>query len=564
MLYFHRSFVSLHRILSNRMKENSLYDKKSLRAIYGRKADFKEIAKDCVAFCNAEGGVIDFGIEDGCNLPDASQVIPEELPTTLINRMSGLTVGVSLSTEVSKAKNGGEILKLHIFRNPNAIATTSSGLVYYRRGDNSEPISSEDLSRLAADKGCLRWEDQDSGVSIKLADEEKLKKLIAAIKESDRVSDFVKAKDTRELLDHFSLTVPDSESLTNLGVLFVGKAAYRARLNSALVIQCIKYDEYGDKINKWLWDDFSMTPAELVDDIWKKIPDWKESYEVPDGLTRRNIPAYDESVIRELLSNSLVHRPYTIRGDIFINIYPDRVEVRNPGRLPLGITPDNILHKTIKRNEHMATLFYVLHLMEREGSGYDLMYAVQLSQGKQVPVVVEDEDSVTAIVKRRIVSMDAVKLMLHASQNFELKQKQVICLGLVAQNENISAHALSKLLGLDSSDALRSWLRPLLDLGLVIPSAGKTSAIKYQVAPQLLQDSNFKGKTTLKRVEDYRIRELIIEDLRLYKRSSISDINQRIGTEISHKKLLTIINELIDARKVKKTGVNRWAQYELA
>lgn len=546
------------------MKENSLYDKKSLRAIYGRKADFKEIAKDCVAFCNAEGGVIDFGIEDGCNLPDASQVIPEELPTTLINRMSGLTVGVSLSTEVSKTKNGGEILKLHIFRNPNAIATTSSGLVYYRRGDNSEPISSEDLSRLAADKGCLRWEDQDSGVSMKLADEEKLKKLIAAIKESDRVSDFVKAKDTKELLEHFSLTIPDSDNLTNLGVLFVGKAAYRARLNSALVIQCIKYDEYGDKINKWLWDDFSMTPAELVDDIWKKIPDWKESYEVPDGLTRRNIPAYDESVIRELLSNSLVHRPYTIRGDIFINIYPDRVEVRNPGRLPLGITPDNILHKTIKRNEHMATLFYVLHLMEREGSGYDLMYAVQLSQGKQVPVVLEDEDSVTAIVKRRIVSMDAVKLMLHASQNFELKQKQVICLGLIAQNENISALALSKLLGLDNSDALRSWLRPLLDLGLVIPSAGKTSAVKYQVAPQLLQDSNFKGRTTLKRVEDYRIRELIIEDLRLYKRSSISDINQRIGTEISHKKLLTIINELIDTGKVKKTGVNRWAQYELA
>ena len=211
----------------------------------------------------------------------------------------------------------------------------------------------------------------------------------------------------------------------------------------------------------------------------------------------------------------------------------------------------------------MATLFYVLHLMEREGSGYDLMYAIQLSQGKQVPVVIEDEDSVTAIVKRRIVSMDAVKLMLHASQNFELKQKQVICLGLIAQNENISALALSKLLGLENSDALRSWLRPLLDLGLVVPSAGKTSAIKYQVVPQLLQDSNFKGRTTLKRVEDYRIRELIIEDLRLYKRSSISDINQRIGTEISHKKLLIIINELIDAGKVKKTGVNRWAQYEL-
>ena len=43
------------------MKENSLYDRKSLRAIYGPKANFKEIAKDCVGFANAQGGVIDFG-----------------------------------------------------------------------------------------------------------------------------------------------------------------------------------------------------------------------------------------------------------------------------------------------------------------------------------------------------------------------------------------------------------------------------------------------------------------------------------------------------------------------
>ena len=46
---------------SDGMKENSLYDRKSLRAIYGPKANFKEIAKDCVGFANTQGGVIDFG-----------------------------------------------------------------------------------------------------------------------------------------------------------------------------------------------------------------------------------------------------------------------------------------------------------------------------------------------------------------------------------------------------------------------------------------------------------------------------------------------------------------------
>lgn len=32
---------------------------------------------------------------------------------------------------------------------------------------------------------------------------------------------------------------------------------------------------------------------------------------------------------------------------------------------------------------------YVLHLMEREGSGYDKMFEIQLRNGKQIPIVKE-------------------------------------------------------------------------------------------------------------------------------------------------------------------------------
>lgn len=49
----------------------------------------------------------------------------------------------------------------------------------------------------------------------------------------------------------------------------------------------------------------------------------------------------------------------------------------------------------------MANLFFSLHLMEHKGSGYDKMYEVQLTNGKQAPRVEEGDDSVTAIVERR-------------------------------------------------------------------------------------------------------------------------------------------------------------------
>lgn len=53
------------------------------------------------------------------------------------------------------------------------------------------------------------------------------------------------------------MTDADSDKMTQLGVLFIGKQTQRGRIMNAPVIQVIKYDSYGDKVNKWLWDDLA-------------------------------------------------------------------------------------------------------------------------------------------------------------------------------------------------------------------------------------------------------------------------------------------------------------------
>lgn len=160
------------------MKENSLFDRKSLRQVYGKTADINELAKDCVAFSNAQGGIIDIGIEDGDELPPADQKIPDELATDLVNKLGGKTNGVILNTESLTADNGGEYIKIHILRNPNAIAATSSGKIYVRIGDRSVPVGPEDIVRLAADKGCLSWEDTLTKYCWQDADEKKMNDLV--------------------------------------------------------------------------------------------------------------------------------------------------------------------------------------------------------------------------------------------------------------------------------------------------------------------------------------------------------------------------------------------------
>ena len=540
------------------MIENTLYDKKSLRTVVGKTADFDELAKDCVAFANAQGGIIEIGIENNEKLPPADQTFDEKLPVNVVNKLAGLTNNITMQADEEIKSNGGKVIVLHIYRSI-AIAMTSKGKIYIRIGDNSVPVtSSEDILRLAADKNSYSWEDAVTQFDWQKADLEKLEDFLSQIRASDRVSDFVKSKETKELLDFFGMTDAESGKMTNLGVLFIGQQTQRGRLSNAPVIQCIKYDEYGEKVNKWLWDDYRMNPKEMIDSIWETVPEWKESYEVPDGMRRKNIPAYDESVIREILCNALVHRPYTTRGDIFINIHPDRVEVVNPGQLPLGVTPENILHKTLKRNEHLTNLCFVLHMMEREGSGYDKMYEQQLLFGKSVPKVIEGDDFVKAIVERRIKDIYAYKFMQDVKKRFELKQKATICLGLIAQFGPISGSQLVKMLELSGSDALRAWIRPLQENGLIESSDDNTKGKLYFVSSDIRKTT---AKKTIKQLQNEAIREAIINDFLVNHESSLKDVANRLGHLASYLIIRRHILKLEEEGKIKSHGQGRWIRF---
>ena len=540
------------------MIENTLYDKKSLRTVVGKTADFDELAKDCVAFANAQGGIIEIGIENNEKLPPIGQTFDAKLPVNIINKLSGLTNNITMQADEEIKSNGGKVIVLHIYRSLS-IAMTSKGKIYIRIGDNSVPVtSSEDILRLAADKNSYSWEDAVTQFDWQKAEPEKLEDFLSQIRNSDRVSDFVKSKETKELLDFFGMTDAESDKMTNLGVLFIGQQTQRGRLSNAPVIQCIKYDEYGEKVNKWLWDDYRMNPKEMIDNIWETVPEWKESYEVPDGMRRKNIPAYDESVIREILCNALVHRPYTTRGDIFINIHPDRVEVVNPGQLPLGVTPENILHKTLKRNEHLTNLCFVLHMMEREGSGYDKMYEQQLLFGKSVPKVIEGDDFVKAIVERRIKDMDAYKVMQDVKKRFELKQKATICLGLIAQFGPVTGSQLVKMLELSGSDALRAWIRPLQENGLIESSDDNTKGKLYFVSSDIRKTT---AKKTIKQLQNEAIREAVINDFLVNHESSLKEVANRLGHLASYLIIRRHILKLEEEGKIKSHGQGRWIRF---
>ena len=195
------------------------------------------------------------------------------------------------------ADNGGQFIALTIPR-ALGVASTCDGRYFLRVGDTCRPVVGDDVLRLANERPGFSWEAMTQlGVPRTAVDTAKLDAFVTGIRASSRVKGSVKEKTADELLTHYGLA--GGATLTNLGVLLLGRALDRSRLGTAPIVQFIKYDERSQKVNKLPWDDYALSPVELVSAIWQEVPDFRESYEIAEGLYRRNVPAFDEKVVRE-------------------------------------------------------------------------------------------------------------------------------------------------------------------------------------------------------------------------------------------------------------------------
>lgn len=182
--------------------EGQIRDQKSLRAVTGRTAEWKELAKDCVAFANSVGGKLVIGVEDGADQPPAGQTIPAGLTDSIRKRIAELTVGVTALPEVLASETGDEFIELTISR-ATGVASTSDGRYFIRVGDESRPVTGDDVMRLASERSAVPWETQTTlRLGRSSVEPGKLDRLLTDLRASDRVKSSVKEKTPEELLEH--------------------------------------------------------------------------------------------------------------------------------------------------------------------------------------------------------------------------------------------------------------------------------------------------------------------------------------------------------------------------
>lgn len=524
--------------------ENIITEYKSLRKINTGDAGFKDLAVTCVCLANTQGGKLIIGVEDKEKEPPNSQTISTEQVNKTITRLRSLCFNVGFGLyEVVKHSNGGEYLSITVLPTSKSLATTSDGKIYIRIGDQCQAARGEDILRIASEKDAFQWELQHRNYNINQIPSDNIDWFVSQIRDSDRVKQFVKELSEIEILEHYNLI--QNNTLTNLGVLWLGTPQMRSRLVYPITVQYIVYDEVEKKVRKEDWLDYSKNPKELILDIEKAAVELTYFDEFPQGFFRNKIPHYDKRLIRELLINAIVHKSFTIAGDIFIKVYPDRLDITNPGGLPLGITKDNILHTTSRRNPHLIRVFHDLKLMEGEGSGYDLIYEIASRDSKSFPIINSDFNTTNVIQYSKIMDDEALLIVDFIAKNYLLSQKELIVLGIVARHKKILTTNLTKELQLSDEERLESFVGKLLDKSILI-TRGIKKGTEYLINPKLISSSKINIKPTLKVIEPHRLEALIIEDLLRYPKSKSADIQKRIEElpiEDIRKKLLAMETE---------------------
>lgn len=548
------------------MEEGISIDYKSLKKVVDTTGKLKseglrDLAVTSVSFANVHGGKIVIGIEDKDKQPPLNQTISVRTANDTVTRLKSLCFNVGFQLgDIESHANGSQFFTITVYPTLKSVATTADGKIYIRIGDQSQPARSEDIVRLASEKDAFQWELQPRNVAYTEIPEMSMRWFADEIRKSDRVKQNIKELSDIEIIEHYNLI--EKGKLTNLGVLWLGTASQRSRLVYPLTVQYIVYDDLEKKVRKEDWQDYSKNPKELLLEIEKEAIELTYYDEFPLGLFRNKIRHYDARLIRELLINAIAHKSYTISGDIFIKVYQDRLEITNPGGLPLGITKDNILHSTYRRNPHLIRILHDLKLMEGEGTGYNLIYEITSRDAKAFPIPISDYNATSVTQYSKILDEEAVLLLDFIAKNYKLSQKEFIVLGVITRHKKILATQLTKELQLTDEDRLRSYISKLADQSIII-KRGIKKGTEYLINPKLIINSKINVKTTLKVIEPHRLKALIEEDLKLYPKSKSSDIQVRISElpiEDIRKCLILLEKEGV----VFSEGIKKGKTYSLA
>ncbi len=145
--------------------------------------------------------------------------------------------------------------------------------------------------------------------------------------------------------------------------------------------------------------------------LMNKLPNnWLKKV-LPASIDRSNfkakqITSFPIPVIREAIINAIVHRDYTIEGaKIQLDVYPDRIIVKSPGKPVPPITIESLKNFTAtsySRNKKLTFIFNEMEYMEESALGMDTFKSLRDKYELPLPIIDYDGSNVVVTFPRTI------------------------------------------------------------------------------------------------------------------------------------------------------------------
>ena len=138
-----------------------------------------------------------------------------------------------------------------------------------------------------------------------------------------------------------------------------------------------------------------------------------------NGAVADEVREIPNPVVAEAVNNAIAHRNYASPGSIQVEVYRDRVEIINPGRLHSALTIQDLYkkHESYPPNARIAHAFYQVKYIEALGTGITDMLRRCKEHGLRKPLMEEISGKFKIVLWRmgKVVSPSAEKYMQLAS-----------------------------------------------------------------------------------------------------------------------------------------------------
>ncbi len=190
------------------------------------------------------------------------------------------------------------------------------------------------------------------------------------------------------------LLLDEDGNLKYATLLLLGKTeSIKRYLPQANIV--IEYRNSRSQVRYAARQEYRLPLFVAIDKIWEYIdqPACNPLLHINDLPRILDCPAFNKETIREALINAMIHRSLQMGSDIFIHLYPDMVEISNPGGFPYGVNLSNILTvNSSPRSRLMAEVIEKTGLIERSGQGVDIMFTNCIKEGKPLPDYSNSDD----------------------------------------------------------------------------------------------------------------------------------------------------------------------------